>query len=87
MHTDDGNPGGGSDPAKSAEDLAAMATHEIEDRLARGRARLLEMQELVARRARECAQTTDAYIHDNPWQALALAAGVGMLVGLLMRRS
>lgn len=36
--------------------------------------------------AKEAAKTTDEYVHENPWQAVAISAGVGLLVGLLISR-
>lgn len=30
------------------------------------------------------AKSADAYVHENPWQAIGIAAGVGLLVGLLI---
>ncbi|HKD53515.1 MAG TPA: hypothetical protein VKB72_04790 [Steroidobacteraceae bacterium] len=30
------------------------------------------------------AQDVDTYVHDNPWQAVGIAGGVALLLGLLM---
>jgi ElaB/YqjD/DUF883 family membrane-anchored ribosome-binding protein len=38
-------------------------------------------------RAQEWEQGLETYVQDKPLQALAIAAGVGLLVGLLWRRS
>ena len=43
---------------------------------------LAEAEEMLKRAAR----VTDDYVHDNPWQAIGIAAAVGVLVGLLMNR-
>jgi ElaB/YqjD/DUF883 family membrane-anchored ribosome-binding protein len=32
------------------------------------------------------AQSTDAYVKENPWRSIALAAGVGLLVGVILGR-
>jgi ElaB/YqjD/DUF883 family membrane-anchored ribosome-binding protein len=37
-------------------------------------------------RARAAMRATDEYVHDNPWQALGVAAGVGFLLGYLIGR-
>jgi ElaB/YqjD/DUF883 family membrane-anchored ribosome-binding protein len=29
---------------------------------------------------------TDDYVHENPWQAIGIAAAVGLVAGLLMNR-
>jgi ElaB/YqjD/DUF883 family membrane-anchored ribosome-binding protein len=43
---------------------------------------LAEAEEMLKRAAR----VTDDYVHDNPWQAIGIAAAVGILVGLMMNR-
>lgn len=37
-------------------------------------------------RGRELAQEADVYVKDNPYRTLALAAGVGVLLGVLLSR-
>ena len=32
------------------------------------------------------ANATDAYVRDSPWEAIGIAAGVGVLVGVLLAR-
>jgi ElaB/YqjD/DUF883 family membrane-anchored ribosome-binding protein len=32
------------------------------------------------------ARATDEYVHDNPWQAIGVAAAVGFLLGLVVAR-
>jgi ElaB/YqjD/DUF883 family membrane-anchored ribosome-binding protein len=50
------------------------------------RERLVDTQEEVSRRAREAAKETDQYVHDNPWQAIGIAAGVAFIIGVLVSR-
>ena len=45
-----------------------------------------DMQDAVVVRTREAARVTDDYVHENPWKAIGIAAGVGLLVGLLLNR-
>jgi ElaB/YqjD/DUF883 family membrane-anchored ribosome-binding protein len=35
---------------------------------------------------RRVAETTDGYVHERPWAVIGAAAGVGLLIGLLLRR-
>jgi ElaB/YqjD/DUF883 family membrane-anchored ribosome-binding protein len=35
---------------------------------------------------KDIAATTDDYVQENPWQAIAIAAGVGLLLGLAISR-
>ena len=48
--------------------------------------KMADMQVLVTDKAKVAARVTDDYVHDNPWQAVGIAAGVGLLLGLLMGR-
>ena len=45
-----------------------------------------DVQEVVADRAKAAARATDDFVHDNPWKAVGIAAGVGFLIGLLVNR-
>ena len=35
---------------------------------------------------KELAATADDYVQENPWRAVAISAGVGLLVGLIIGR-
>jgi ElaB/YqjD/DUF883 family membrane-anchored ribosome-binding protein len=48
--------------------------------------RLAGIEEEAVRHARELAGDADVYVRGNPWQAVGIAAGVGLLLGLLMSR-
>jgi ElaB/YqjD/DUF883 family membrane-anchored ribosome-binding protein len=37
-------------------------------------------------KSRELARTADVYVKDNPWRTVAVAASVGLLVGVLLGR-
>jgi len=50
------------------------------------RKQLGELQVSVTEGARAAAKTTDQYVHDNPWTAIGVGAGVGLLVGFLIAR-
>jgi ElaB/YqjD/DUF883 family membrane-anchored ribosome-binding protein len=57
-----------------------------EESLRQAKARLSEVEEEAMRRAREIADAADEYVHENPWQAVGIAAGIGLVVGLLLAR-
>jgi ElaB/YqjD/DUF883 family membrane-anchored ribosome-binding protein len=57
-----------------------------EESLRQAKARLGSIEEEALRRAREVADATDEYVRENPWQSVGIAAGVGLLVGLLLAR-
>ena len=57
-----------------------------EQSLQQARARLGDLEDEALKRAREVADATDEYVRENPWQSVGIAAGVGLLVGLLLGR-
>ena len=48
--------------------------------------KMADMQVIVADKAKVAARVTDDYVHDNPWQAVGIAAGIGFAIGLLINR-
>ena len=69
----------------SGEGLGEARTR-ARDSLRVAKAKLDETQEAFLLRARGAANSTDAYVRDSPWEAIAVAAGVGVLVGVLLAR-
>ena len=47
--------------------------------------RLKEFQALVGEKAKNVSSVTDEYVHDNPWNTIAIAAIAGCILGFLMR--
>lgn len=45
-----------------------------------------EIQAVAVEKGKKAAQTTDEFVHEHPWKAIAVSAGVGLLVGLLISR-
>ena len=62
------------------------ARSRAEESLRAARARLDELGADLGGRARAAARTADEYVRENPWTAIAIAAGIGFLAGLLGRR-
>lgn len=57
-----------------------------EESLRVAKERLTAVEEEALRRARELADATEEYVRDNPWQSVGIAAGVGLVLGLLISR-
>lgn len=57
-----------------------------EKSLREARARVNEIEQEAMRAAREMADATEEYVRGNPWQSIGVAAGVGLLLGLLISR-
>jgi ElaB/YqjD/DUF883 family membrane-anchored ribosome-binding protein len=45
-----------------------------------------EVQTAAIESGKEIAVKTDDYVHENPWRAVAISAGVGVLLGMLLSR-
>src|SRR5690349_12837234 len=50
------------------------------------RERLAELQEAAVDKTRELVSDGEECVRRNPWQAVGIAAGVGLLLGLLISR-
>jgi ElaB/YqjD/DUF883 family membrane-anchored ribosome-binding protein len=58
------------------------AKAKLRARIAAARAALEELSE----RARKTAKVADRYVREQPWQAIGISAGVGLLIGFLAGR-
>jgi ElaB/YqjD/DUF883 family membrane-anchored ribosome-binding protein len=67
-------------------DKARDLRSQVEAKLLTAKLRLQELQGQAMDQARDAARATDDYVHDNPWQAIGVAAAVGFLVGLVVSR-
>ena len=73
----------------NATDMGAEATamrDRVRARLSQAKDGLVDLQETTVLRARAAGRRADEYVHEHPWPAMGVAAGVGLLVGLLMSR-
>jgi ElaB/YqjD/DUF883 family membrane-anchored ribosome-binding protein len=82
---------------RDAQDLfreATTATGEKADALrARGlslldsaMAKAQDVQAAAIETGKEMAETADNFVQENPWKAVAISAGVGLLLGVLIAR-
>jgi len=58
----------------------------IQDRLLDARERLTAAEIILVDKTRAAARATDDYVHENPWQAVGIGAGVGFLIGFILGR-
>ncbi len=72
--------------AQDASDKAVAARARIEAHLSEAKVKLAALEEAVAVRAKQAADATDQYVRANPWKAVGIAAGVGVLLGMLIGR-
>jgi len=72
--------------AGQAGEKVAAARERIQENLAAAKERLAVAQENMIARTRQAASVTDEYVHENPWKAVGIAAGVGLVIGMLISR-
>ena len=72
--------------ANQAGDKMADIRAKAQDHLATAKASLADAQAMVVDRAKAVGHATDDYVHDNPWRAVGAAAGIGLVIGLLIGR-
>jgi len=44
-------------------------------------------EDVLIDKAKVVAEVADDFVHRNPWEAVGVAAGLGLLIGIFMRRS
>lgn len=69
-----------------ASEKAHNARQRAAESVAQARARLHALEAQARERVTAAAHEADQYVHQNPWQSIAIAAGVGALVGILIAR-
>lgn len=72
--------------ADDAGEKASAARARIRDTLHAARAQIERIEEKVLFEAKVVAHETDRFVHDRPWQAIGIAAAVGLVIGVLIGR-
>jgi ElaB/YqjD/DUF883 family membrane-anchored ribosome-binding protein len=73
----------GANDASEAANGLGMA---LKSRLADARTGLQGLQTSAVDRASAAGHVADDYVHAHPWHSMAIGAGVGVIVGLLIGR-
>ena len=80
-----------------AEELLSATADQVGEKMSRLRERfqtrlreaklqLADAEAMLLAKTRAAARATDDYVHESPWAAIGIAAGVGVLVGLALGR-
>jgi ElaB/YqjD/DUF883 family membrane-anchored ribosome-binding protein len=67
-------------------DKVAEIRAKAEESLAIAKARMADAQNAMLAKTKEAAKATDAYVHENPWRSVGVAASIGVVIGLLIGR-
>jgi ElaB/YqjD/DUF883 family membrane-anchored ribosome-binding protein len=72
--------------AGQAGEKVADVRARLGDQLSVAKGRIADAETVFLEQTRKVANATDDYVHKNPWQSVAAAAGVAFLLGLLAGR-
>lgn len=72
--------------ANQAGEKVSAARERIQDSLRHAKVKLAEVEEAILDKGKQAARATDEYVHDHPWRAVGIAAGIGLLIGMLISR-
>lgn len=67
---------------EKVESVRARAAESLQQ----ARQRLLAAEKVAIREAKQAAVSADEFVHEKPWQAIGVAAGLGLVIGLLIGR-
>jgi ElaB/YqjD/DUF883 family membrane-anchored ribosome-binding protein len=69
-----------------AGDKIGELRERIAERLRDAKVRIADAEDMLVDRTKAAARATDDYVNDNPWRAVGIAAGVGLLLGIIIGR-
>ena len=72
--------------AGHAGEKVSAVRERIQENLAAAKVRLAAAQDAVVAGTKQAAKVTDEYVHENPWKAVGIAAGAGLIIGMLISR-
>ena len=70
---------------QTGEKIASARTRTAES-LRKAKANVAQAGQEVAERTRATVGATDEYVHENPWQVVGIALGVGFVLGYFSSR-
>lgn len=72
--------------ADEAGESAADLRSRVQARMNQAKDELRHLQEAAVAKAKAAGHAADDFVHDNPWKSIGIAAGIGLVVGLLISR-
>ncbi len=72
--------------ANQAGEKAAAARARIEQSLQEAKKTVSDAEDILIDKTKEMAKAADDYVRQNPWNAVGIATGIGLVLGLLLRR-
>lgn len=72
--------------AGQAGDKVADVRVRLTDKLTSAKYKLQDLEAAVVQKTKAAARATDDFVNDKPWQAVGIAAGIGLLLGIIIGR-
>ena len=72
--------------ADQAGERAESIRFKVTERLKKASIELDQLQSLAMKNVKMVGHATDEFVHINPWKSIGIAAGLGMVMGLLISR-
>jgi ElaB/YqjD/DUF883 family membrane-anchored ribosome-binding protein len=72
--------------ARDAGSEFTAARERLEKGLKAARIRLADAEQAALDQVGDAARAADDYVHHNPWTAIGVGAGIGLVAGLLLAR-
>ena len=58
----------------------------VKSRLDQAKLDLIHLQETAVAKAKAAGLAADEFVHESPWKSIGIAAGAGLVIGLLIGR-
>ena len=71
---------------KKTADSVGQLAEKVQETVRQTQARLNELQHDLVDRTKYAAESTDAYVHEKPWNAVCAAIGIGFVLGSIIGR-
>lgn len=71
--------GQADDEIQTARSRVEKAMHSVKDHIE-------DMEHAAVEKIKEVADTTEKYVHDNPWPIIGTVAGLGLITGWIIGR-
>ena len=75
-----------SDVEELLKATATQTSEKVAEARVRAQAAIARARTIAVEQGKEAARATDQYVRQNPWSAIGISAGIGLLIGLLIGR-
>jgi len=72
--------------ASAAGEKVGELRERIQERLRDAKVRIADAEVALVDKSKAAARATDDFVNDNPWKAAGIAAGIGLLLGVIIGR-